>query len=365
MTEQKAKLRYGWTTGACATAASKAAYCALLTGKFPDPVQITLPKGQTPEFFLVEKEQTADFARASVRKNAGDDPDVTHGALVTADVRVGNAGCGVQFQAGEGVGTVTLPGLTLAVGEAAINPVPRRMMTQEITKLANRYGKNCDVIINISVKGGREIAKKTLNSRLGIVGGISILGTTGIVVPYSCSAWISAIHRGIDVARACGIKHLMPCVGSTSESMVRTFYSPASEAIIDMGDFVGGTLKYLRKNPFPMVSIAGGFAKMTKLANGARDLHSKRSQVDKKFLANVLNELGASGVLVQKAKSANTALEILNLASAEGVPLANAIADRACEVAIEILRHEDVKIEVLVCNREGELIGRSTATYPQ
>ncbi len=198
-------LRRGWTTGACATAATRAAATALLTGVFPDPVTIALPRGERPAFALAREELGPDFALAGIVKDAGDDPDVTHGALVIVRLRRGAAGSGVTFKAGEGVGTATLPGLPIAVGEPAINPVPRKMMTETIAEVAAAQGAAPDFEIEISIPGGEKMAERTWNPRLGIKGGLSILGTTGVVIPYSCSAWIHSIHSGIDVARATGL----------------------------------------------------------------------------------------------------------------------------------------------------------------
>ena len=208
-------LRYGWTTGTCATAATKAAATALLTGIFPDPVTIRLPKGDEPAFALAHELLSEGFAEAGIVKDAGDDPDVTHGALIIARVSRARPGSGVVFRAGEGVGTVTKPGLPIPPGEPAINPVPREMMRGVIADL----GGLPDIEIEIRVPGGEAIAAKTWNPRLGILGGISILGTTGIVVPYSCSAWIHSIHRGIDVARALGLTHIAGSVGDASEKL--------------------------------------------------------------------------------------------------------------------------------------------------
>src|SRR5690606_15221399 len=189
-------LRRGWTTGACATAATKAAYTALLTGGFPDPVAIRLPKGEEPAFALARETLGDGWASAGIVKDAGDDPDVTHGATVIATLRRGAAGSGVTFRAGEGVGTVTLAGLPVPPGEPAINPVPRRMMTEVVAALAAAHGDAGDVAIEVSIPGGEALAAQTWNPRLGIVGGLSILGTTGVVVPFSCAAWIHSIHRG-------------------------------------------------------------------------------------------------------------------------------------------------------------------------
>src|ERR671923_73908 len=287
-------LRQGWTTGACATAATKAAYAALLTGQFPDPVEIMLPKGERPRFPLARAELRPDLAIAGVVKDAGDDPDVTHGALVMAEGRRRPAGSGVAFRAGDGVGTVTKPGLPLAVGEAAINPAPRQMMTEVVGALAAAHGASADIEITIAVPGGAEMARQTWNPRLGIVGGISILGTTGIVHPYSCSAWIASIHRGIDVARANGLEHVAACTGSTSEAGVRRLYDLPDFAFIDMGDFAGATLKYLRQHPIKRLTLAGGFGKFCKLADGSLDLHSGRSQVNLETLARWAGEQGAN-----------------------------------------------------------------------
>src|SRR5712691_6148216 len=287
-------LRRGWTTGTCATAAAKAAYTALLTGEFPDPIEVTLPRGERPSFALAITRKDADSATAGVVKDAGDDPDVTHGALVLATVRTAAPGSGVTFRAGAGVGTVTRPGLAIPPGEPAINPVPRRMICDAIAEVAAAARGSGDVEVEIGIADGERLARKTLNARLGIVGGLSILGTTGIVVPYSCSSWIHSIHRGIDVARAAGLTHVAGSTGSTSEAAVRTLHDLPEPALIDMGDFVGGMLKYLRRHPVPRVTIAGGVGKMAKLAQGLLDLHSKRGAVDLVALAALAAAAGGS-----------------------------------------------------------------------
>ncbi len=353
------KLRYGWTTGACACAAAKAAAEALFSGSFPDPVQITLPKGQRPEFALEIMEKGAGWARAGIVKDAGDDPDVTHGALIISRVSFTPEGSGVVFRAGEGVGRVTLPGLVLPVGEPAINPVPRQIIKDALAEVAGRYGRGCDLVVEISVPGGEIIAKKTLNARLGILGGISILGTTGIVTPYSCSAWIYSIHRGIDVARAGGIGHIAASVGSTSEKMLQKLYDLPDMALIDMGDFVGGVLKYIRKHPVERLSLAGGFAKFAKLAAGNMDLHSKRCRVDFDFLARQMQILGAEAAIIEQVRDANTALEVLMHAQSQDIKLAAHIAKLAHAVCAKKLAGAGIKLEILISDRSGQLIGRA------
>jgi cobalt-precorrin-5B (C1)-methyltransferase len=351
-------LRRGWTTGACATAAAKAAYVGWQTGDCPDPIEIVLPGGARPAFSLALTAMIEGGTRVGVIKDAGDDPDVTHGALVIATVRAGAPGSGVTFRAGEGVGTVTRAGLPLPPGEPAINPVPRRMIRDNLEEAARSIGGPMDIEVEISIPGGEAIARKTLNPRLGILGGLSILGTTGVVVPYSCSAWIHSIYRGIDVARAGGLDHVAGATGSTSEKAVQALYNLPDHALIDMGDFAGGMLKYLRRNPVPKVTIAGGFAKMTKLGQGLLDLHSRSGAVDLAWLSERLIEAGAEPLIAEQARGANTALEVLETARGLGLPLADVVAQHAWQTASKALRGAQIALEIIVFDRAGQLVGR-------
>ncbi len=357
--EKPKPLKRGWTTGACATAATKAALSALFTGDFPDPVEISLPGGQKPAFALCEEKLGDGFAQAGIIKDAGDDPDVTHGATIVARVNKGSPGSGTVFIAGEGVGTITRPGLALGVGQPAINPVPRKMIEQVISALCTQHGQAADIEVEISVPGGEKIAGKTWNPRLGIIGGISILGTTGIVIPYSCSAWIHSIHSGIDVARVMGLAHIVGSTGNLSEKAARQYFCLPDEACIDMGDFVGGLLKYLRKNPLERVTIAGGFGKISKLANGAMDLHSKRSQVDIEFLGELLVGLGGQPKLLKTCLEAKSASEVLEMAQKEGFNIGQAVAGQAAIKARTILKNDNILLDILVIDRKGRIIGQS------
>ena len=361
-------LRTGWTTGACAAAGAKAAVEALLDGRFPAEAAIALPGGETPVFPLTGTGRGAGWAEAGVVKDAGDDPDVTHGATIVT--RVAHGGPGIRFFAGPGVGVVTKPGLPLPPGEAAINPVPRRMIS-EVLRAAVRARDlpadfPLDFDVTVSVPGGRELARKTWNPRLGIEGGISILGTTGIVRPFSCAAWIASIHRGVDVARASGLTHVAGATGATSERAVRALHDLPEIACLDMGDFAGGLLKYLRRHPVPRLTVAGGIGKMTKLAQGALDLHSGRSQVDFARLAAMVAEArgGEAGAgdparsaehVAERVRGANTALEALEIA---GPALAEEVA-RAAEATIRsVLRDAPVAVETVVVDRAGALLAR-------
>ena len=351
-------LRRGWTTGACATAAVWAAYAALLTGTFPDPVTIRLPKGESPSFPLARSDLAADHALAGVLKDAGDDPDVTHGALVCARVRHGRAGTGVRFRAGEGVGTVRRPGLALAVGEPAINLGPRQMMCETVAELASRHARSGDVEITVSIPGGERLARSTSNARLGIEGGLSVLGTTGIVIPYSCASWIHSIHRGVDVARAAGITHIAGSTGRTSEAAIEALHGLPEIALIEMGDFAGALLKYLRRHPVPRLSIAGGFGKLSKLAAGHLDLHSDRSAVDTTELVEMLAGLDAPPAALAAARGAASAGEVLAHAGEAGDGLVGLVARRARAVALATLAGETA-VEVVVFDRTGRLLARS------
>jgi len=319
--EATTALRRGWTTGACAAAAARAAFTAMLTGRFPDPVSIRLPRGGMASFPLELAELGDASARAGVTKDAGDDPDVTDGALVIVETAWAPPGSGIGFAAGEGVGMVTRAGLPLAVGEPAINPAPRAMI------------------------------------RGTLMGGLSILGTTGVVVPYSCASWIHAIHRGIDVARAAGLEHIAAATGATSEHAVQRLYSLPDHALIDMGDFAGATLKYLRRHPVARLTIAGGFAKLAKLAAGHLDLHSARSRVDMAALAMMLSELGVDASIAQAAEKAAGAAEILALAGGRREPLAAMVAARAREVALATLCGKTA-VEVAIVDRQGGFLAR-------
>ena len=359
MAKEQRPLRRGWTTGTCAAAAAKAAFAALVTGEFPDPVVVTLPRGERPSFALARMHRDDTSATAGVIKDAGDDPDVTHGALVLATVRAAVPGAGVSFRAGEGVGTITRPGLPLPPGEPAINPVPRQMIRDAIAEIAAAAGCNADADVEIAIPGGEQIAARTLNGRLGIVGGLSILGTTGIVVPYSCAAWIASIRQGIDVARADGVAHIAGATGANSEAAVRKLYGLSDIALIDMGDFVGGMLKYLRQHPVPHVTIAGGVAKMTKLAQGLTDLHSKRGEVDRALLSEFARSAGGSDQLCARIAATNTAAHAFTLARAEGIALGDAVARAGQQTAMALVAGRAVAIEVTLFDREGALVGRA------
>jgi cobalt-precorrin-5B (C1)-methyltransferase len=222
------------------------------------------------------------------------------------------------------------------------------MMDEVVADLAATHGRAPDVLITVSVPGGAALAEKTWNPRLGIVGGLSILGTTGIVRPFSCAAWIASIHRGIDVARASGLTHVAGCTGAMSEAAVQGLHGLPDHAMLDMGDFAGGLVKYLRRHPVARLTVGGGLGKMAKLAQGAHDLHSGRSQVDVAQLADWVGD--------GRLYDVNTALQAYEIA---GEPLAREIVVRARAQVLALLGGAPVAVDTVVTDRAGLILARS------
>ena len=342
------KLRTGFTTGACATAAAKAALQFWHEKTLPKRIEITLPKdGKIVGFEIADGKPIGDDgaggaegAEISIIKDAGDDPDITHGARISSKIIIkpkSQTDIQVNFFAGEGVGTVTKAGLPLAVGEPAINPVPRKMITSHLIETALALGIDADFDVTISVENGAALAEKTWNPRLGIIGGLSILGTSGIVRPYSCAAWIHSIHRGIDVARAMGLTHIAGSTGNLSEAAVRKYYGLDLHSLMDMGDFASGMLKYLIKHPVARLTIAGGFGKILKLAAGHGDLHSKRAQIDFNQIADWARDFGLAETINGQIANAHSAHHIWQiLENHQATDFINDIAARAKITAEQI-----------------------------
>ena len=388
-------LRSGLTTGSCATACCVAACRALFANDKPSVVEITLPRKQVVEMQIKRYQPLADMDlvsgyRVEIVKDAGDDPDATHGATLFVELRlkdkdprsIADTQPNIVFKAGSGVGTVTKTGLVLAIGEPAINPVPRKMITEHLLNYAQVYGYQGDFEVSVGVVNGQQIAKKTMNSRLGILGGLSILGTTGIVRPYSCAAYIASIRQGVDVAVSNGINHIGASTGSSSEAAIQEMYHFSETALIEMGDFVGSLLKHLKQKHKAncgviKLSICGGFGKMTKLAQGALDLNSRKSSIDFQFLQRCVQELlaqslqkmpqSAQQLLLDQVVNANTSVEVLNLANDAALPMADYISYLACGQARSVLldtntqiegaQRQSISVEVFSIDRKGVIVG--------
>lgn len=292
-------LRHGYTTGACAAAATKAALITLLDGSAPDSVGMLLNSGSSAKevmFDIVSPTISPGSARCGVRKDAGDDPDVTHGLVIFSEVSLLPEGAAgeVRFLQGKGVGRVTLPGLEIPPGEPAINPVPRRMIREAVQEVLSLRGLQYAVAVTISVPGGEEIARKTMNARLGIIGGISILGTTGIVTPCSIDAWITSIRYSIAVAAANDSTTLALTSGHRSERLLRRLWPDLrDQECIHYGNAIGCSLQLVREHGgFSRVIVAVMLAKATKLAQGEADLSSRVVSLDPRWVSTLATDLG-------------------------------------------------------------------------
>ena len=327
---QRGGQRTGFTTGACAAAAAKAATRALLQQAALDKTDSTLPNRQKVTFTLERCELHEDHVLASIIKDGGDDPDCTHGAEIVARVRrVPEAGV-VVIRGGEGVATVTKPGLGLTVGEAAINPVPRKNIAEMVSEELSSVPE-AGIEVEISVPRGEELAKETTNARLGLLGGISILGTTGIVRPYSTAAFRASVQQAIDVAKERGLTEVVLTTGGKSEAYaMKLFPSLPEDAFVQMGDFVGVALKHSKRRGIETVRIVGMMGKLSKMANGKMQTHVAGSEVNLELLAEFAGQLGADEETRALIKQANTARHVLELCSERGL---TGITDLICEKA--------------------------------
>ena len=355
--ESSRPLRTGLTTGCCATACCVAAAYKLLGDIHTTDASVILPKGKIVQLAIIAYHSlSSQSLRADVIKDAGDDPDATHGATVFVELTLINEP-NIVFAAAKGVGMVTREGLSLAVGEPAINPVPRKMMTDHLKNIAKEYNYNGGFNVAVGVENGEQIALKTMNGRLGIIGGLSILGVSGIVRPFSCAAYIASIYQGIDVATVNGYKHIIASTGNRSEDAMRAYYQQPDIALIEMGDFVGAVLTHVKKvNVVDKLTLCAGFGKMSKLAMGKWNLHSGASSIDFNFLADLAKSKGATASLIEKIIAANTSIEALQLCKLERIDLATLI----CESAFKHVRKKvpnTTALELWTIDRQGALIG--------
>lgn len=361
--ESPTPLRSGLTTGTCATACCVAAAQALFAQQQDATVSVTLPKGKVVDLPIIEYQPINGGVKTATIKDAGDDPDATHGATLFVELRL-SPEQGIRFYAAEGVGTVTRTGLLLAVGEPAINPVPRKMMTEHLEGFAQTYQYQGGFDVSVGVINGEQIAQKTMNPRLGILGGLSILGTTGIVRPFSCAAYIASIHQGIDVARANSITHIAATTGNSSEEAIKNHYQLDDMALIEMGDFVGAVLKHIKKVERPdskqlmKLSICGGFGKISKLAQQHMDLNSRASSIDLNRLAQLAGALGASHELQDKMIQSNTSVEALSFTQDANLELADAVCQQALEFARKYIP-DHIELEVWAIDRKGFFVGKA------
>lgn len=333
----RSDLRTGWTTGACAAAAAKAATACLVTGQPGTEVKIVLPSGQGVSFAVARCALLSAGARAEavVVKDAGDDPDATNGANVTATVEW-TTGAGITITGGSGVGVVTKEGLGLPLGQAAINPVPRQMITQAVGAALAADTSGRGVLVTISVPGGEAMARKTTNARLGILGGISILGTTGIVQPFSTESWRASVEQAVRVYGAHGGTTLVLCTGRRTERAAAALHPDLPDtAFVEVGDFVGAALRAIAGGPVTSVYFFGMIGKLTKLAAGVLMTHYTGSTVEPAILGEITRAAGGAPALAAAVGTANTGRHGYELWAEAG--LLRTCGDLLCATVADIL----------------------------
>lgn len=357
---RKKDLRTGYTTGACAAAAAKAAAISLSAQREVSQVEISLPGGGTAGFQVESCVFGPAEARCSVIKDAGDDPDVTHGGRICATVRWVEQS-GIAIGRGEGVGLVTRPGLGLEIGSPAINPVPKMMIASSVEEVLGLDPSGPGVEVVISVPGGAELAKRTLNERLGIVGGLSILGTSGIVRPFSTSAYQACIAQALNVAVASGLVRVVLTTGGRTEKYARAVRPLPEEAFIQMGDFVGFALGQCAAKGIPDVAIVAMIGKMSKIAAGVFQTHASHSRVDTGFLAEIARSCGLPPDMVSRTRESNTARHFYEILPE---PEAGRVFSRLCEVAAGRCRQHTrgrLNVECILVAFDGQVLGRALA----
>lgn len=352
-------LRHGYTTGSCAAAAVKGAAQMLRDQTIVDEVELTLPCGETVRFQLQGAVLRDNTASCYVVKDAGDDPDVTNGAHIHACAQVDFfTKHAIVIQGGPGVGRVTKPGLAVPVGEWAINPVPRKMIMEVIKEVFAVRCVPATLTFTVSIPNGEELAKKTLNERLGIVGGLSILGTTGIVKPISAEAWTATISTAIDVALACGSPTVVLSTGRTSEISAQQHLAAEhvelrEEAYVMMGDHFGYALKKCAEKGVPQVIVAAQFAKLVKIACGHQQTHVSSSELDVAVLEGWLKESPATAQLAGLAREANTARHLLEASGFD-----RALIELVCKKALQACAAcaPALPVRIFLAGYQGEML---------
>jgi cobalt-precorrin-5B (C1)-methyltransferase len=358
---KKGLLRTGFTTGTSATAATKAALLALITPQIYNTIEIALPKGKIVKLPIAwtRYSPNTQSVTCAVIKDAGDDPDVTHGAEICSTVSLTmDRGC-VDIDGGLGVGRVTRPGLGLEIGHAAINPVPKKMIEQVVSDLAKYVPKEKGVKVIISVPKGMELAKKTDNPRLGIVGGISILGTTGIVFPYSTASFAASIRQSLDVAISLGTDVVVLTTGGRSEDYIKNVHKSLPDYVfVQMGDFSGYTIKQCVNRNIKKIIIAGFIGKLTKMAMGIKQTHVRGSHVSMDFLANLASLCINSTNIINDIRNANTARHVSEIIIENNIKNFFDLLCKTVYLEMYIHANKSIEIEVVMFGFDGKILGK-------
>ena len=362
MTEQesKEKLRTGFTTGTASAASSKAAVLAIINQEKIDSVEVTLPKGDSITIKIQSCKFDEEKATCSVIKDGGDDPDVTHGAEIIVDISLTSNSNQIEIDGGEGVGMVTKPGLGLEINKPAINPVPKKMITENVTEVAQNILQKNGIKIIISVPKGKELALKTDNPRLGIVGGISILGTSGIVIPYSTASFAASIRQNLDVSLAMGNDTVVLTTGGRSEEFAKKIVDLPEHSFVQMGDFSGYTIQQCAKKEIKKAYVVGFIGKLAKMAAGVNQTHVKGSKVDTNFLSELAKNCGAGENTIEQIRKANTARHVQDIVIENKV---EGFFDNVCSEVYKHMRNhseEKVPIDVILLDFDGKILGRKS-----
>ena len=358
---QKQKLRKGFTTGTCAAASAKAGILSIIKQQKVEEVSVTLPKGDFIKIKIENSEFSDNSARCSVIKDGGDDPDVTHGAEIIVDVSLSENVGQIEITGGEGVGMVTKPGLGLEINKPAINPVPKQMINTNLNEVAKEILSKNGIKVVISVPKGKELALKTDNPRLGIVGGISILGTSGIVIPYSTASFAASIRQNLDVSLALGNDTVVLTTGGRSEEFSKALVDLPEHCFVKMGDFSGYTIQQCAKKGIKKAYVVGFIGKLSKMAMGVKQTHVKGSKIDMSFLADIAKDCGANEVLIEQIKKANTARHVQEIIQE------NKLNDFFIKICSKVYDHmteyseNKVRLEIVLYNFDGTVITR----YPE
>ncbi|MBI5698376.1 MAG: cobalt-precorrin-5B (C(1))-methyltransferase [Thaumarchaeota archaeon] len=351
------KLRTGFTTGTCVTAAAKAGLVAIITKKKIESIEVSLPK-QKITINIASCQFDQYTAKCSVIKDGGDDPDVTHGAEIIVDLQITDSAGKIEIDGGEGVGRVTKPGLGLEIGSAAINPTPKRMITENLTIAGKEILQKKGIKVIISVPRGKEIAPKTDNPRLGIINGISILGTTGIVVPYSTASFAASIRQSLDVTLAMNGDTVVLTTGGRSEEFSRKEIDLPDHCFVQMGDFAGYTIQQCAKKSIKKAYIAGFIGKMTKIAMGVKQTHVKGSKVDMDFLVKIAQKCNASKETLDQIKNANTARHVQEIVTKSKVDGFFSAICQESHKQMQAHSENKVEIRVILFDFDGSILGR-------
>lgn len=355
---KKGKLRTGYTTGTSATAAAKAALLSIINQTKIENVDVKLPKGDFIKIPIHLCQFDKNGAKCSVIKDGGDDPDVTHGAEIVVELSFTDKINEIEIDGGEGVGIVTKPGLGLELNKAAINPVPKKMINENLREITDKHLVKKGIKVIISVPKGKELGPKTDNPRIGILNGISILGTSGIVIPFSTASYAASIRQNIDVAIAMGNYTVVLTTGGRSEDFAKKIIDLPEHCFVQMGDFSGYTIQQCARKEIKKAYVVGFIGKLAKMAAGVKQTHVKGSKVDMNFLAELAKKCNANEIIIESIKKANTARHVSEIITENNV---KGFFEEICNETYRHMRkhsEEKVPLDVILFDFDGNILAR-------